>query len=168
MDHTLAAIRTRSLRALYPPPRSPVRWRILDYGAISDNLNQEGSNDMSILDERRNPQDFILSQEAGNLSRDTAHLVDPSVVIPGQVLQFVAATTDVPAHWLPLNAEAPFAAAGIAMYEAATTSGHDVDTAVISRKAEVCGARLTWPEGINETGKAIAIEALAAVGIVVR
>ncbi|MCO5144545.1 MAG: head decoration protein [Aquamicrobium sp.] len=58
--------------------------------------------------------------------------------------------------------------AGIAIYPATTDSGESADIAAIARNAEVNGNCIAWPTGITATEKADAVQALAALGIIVR
>lgn len=58
--------------------------------------------------------------------------------------------------------------AGIAIYGAVTGSGGSADIAAIVRGAEVNGNCIAWPTGISAADKANAVQALAALGIIVR
>lgn len=65
-----------------------------------------------------------------------------------------------------LSDDAPIS--GIAMYPAATGSGETSEITAITRDAEVKGPCLSWPAGATAEQKADAIQALAALGIIVR
>src|SRR5690606_12854689 len=58
-------------------------------------------------------------------------------------------------------------AAGV-LYAAAGSADAAVRALAGTRDAEVAGAMLTWPEGIQSSDKAAAIAALAGLGIIVR
>jgi len=57
---------------------------------------------------------------------------------------------------------------GIAIYGAVTGATETADIAAIARNAEVNGNCIAWPTGITTAEKADAIQALAALGIIVR
>ena len=124
---------------------------------------------MTELNEGRHPAEFILTEANGQRSRGSGRISYNNVVVPGQIVKVLnAATTDSPTEYAPLVAGAGNAAAAIVIYGAAPISGTPIDVAVIQRDAEVNGKILTWPAGIDNTQKAAALTALAALGVIVR
>lgn len=111
--------------------------------------------------------EFILSEANGNQSRDTGTLVDPGSVLIGQTLKITTpATLTAPAIFGP-NVTTDTASDGIAIYST-TTSGANLNIAVLTRNAEVNGNLLYYPGTITATDKLNIAKALAVHGIIIR
>src|SRR5262245_3020047 len=119
-----------------------------------------------ILTETAHPAEFVLSEAAGQRSRDNAQFVDPIVVRVGQPCkQSVAATTDTLATYViattGANAEA------LTLYGGASSSGNNVKIAVLTRDCEVNGRLVDWG-AMSPAEQTIAAATLATKGIILR
>jgi hypothetical protein len=119
------------------------------------------------LTETPHGAEFILSEANGQLSRDAGTLVDPGSVKIGQTLKITTpATLTAPAIFGP-NVTTDTASDGIAIY-ATTTSGANLNIAVLTRNAEVNGNLLYYPGTITNADKLNIAKALAVHGIIIR
>ena len=119
-----------------------------------------------IQNEGTHTAEFILSEANGHRSRGNAWLADPVVVRVGQPLQKTAeATTDKAATYVPATTGANCHA--LAIYAAVSSSGSDVNIAVLERDAEVNGRLISWG-AISSAEQIIGATTLLGKGIVVR
>jgi hypothetical protein len=111
--------------------------------------------------------EFILSEAAGQRSRGAAWLTDPVTIKPGQPIKVAAAaTSDTPTRYIPAVGGADCEA--LSIYGGVSTSGNDLNVAILMRDCEVNGKLINWPTGMTNTEKALGIAKLATNGIIVR
>ena len=110
--------------------------------------------------------EFILSEAAGQRSREGGWLTDPVTIKVGQPVKSVAATSDTPKRWIPAVLGADCEA--LAIYGGTSTSGNDLRIALLVRDAEVNGKLIQWPTGMVQGEKTAGIAKLATAGIIIR
>lgn len=123
---------------------------------------------MTVYTEGRHPGEFLLSEAAGQRSREAITIASGAgVVAPGTVLGKVAAS----GKYVPRDATADDgseAAAAICLYGCDATSA-DQDVSALVRDGEVKGDALTFVIASDEAAeKASAISELGAAGLIVR
>jgi len=116
---------------------------------------------MSIKNMTTRTGEFILSDETR--SRDVV-LVSGGPYQPGEVLGIITSTGKYKKHD-PAKDDGTEDA--VAILYAGKVSGADKDCVVITRDAEVDGKSLDWGN-LSADNKAVAINSLASVGIIVR
>ena len=117
------------------------------------------------IEQARPAASFILSEANGQRSRANGKAI--TALKAGTVVKAVAATSDVPAHYVIVTASNEGDAINIYPITA-PDSGEEADSAFIVRDAEVNGNLLTYPTGANDVDKANIAAALATKGIIVR
>jgi hypothetical protein len=122
---------------------------------------------MAVLTEGRHAAEFLLTEANGARSRETVTLAESQSVVPGAVLGKVTASGEYGA-FDPAAEDGLEAAAGVALYAAATEAAETAPLVIIARDAEVNQHCLEWPSGITDPEKTAAIAQLAALGIIVR
>lgn len=120
---------------------------------------------MAVLTEGRHTAEFLVSEANGHRSREAVTVAAGAA--PGLKAGTVLGTLTSGGNFVilaPGAGDGSQTATGI-LFEAAVGT---VQKTVIRRDAEVNGAHLIWPSGINSGQKTTAIAALAALGIIVR
>src|SRR5262245_24806790 len=121
-----------------------------------------------IQTETGHPGEFILSEAAGQRSRENAFLADPASVKVGQPLKRTAAPnppTQPLATYIPsvLGADCD----ALAIYAATSSSGNDLRIAVLVRDCEVNGLLINWGS-MSTTEQNAGIARFATQGLIVR
>jgi Bacteriophage lambda head decoration protein D len=116
--------------------------------------------------EKAHPTEFVLSEAAGQRSRDNGYLADPVTLRPAQPLTAgAAATTDKPQTFTVATTGANCHA--IALYGGQSVPVDGLRVAVLTRDAEVNGRLIDW--GAMSTAEQVtAVATLATKGIIVR
>lgn len=120
---------------------------------------------MSVMYERPRAGGFIVSEGNKSISRD-AVVIGSGALEAGTVLGRVAAT-GVYLKLDPAAEDGSESAAGI-LFDAVDASAGAANGVAITRLAEVNGAELIWPDGIDGGDKDAALTELAAQHIIVR
>nr|WP_283811052.1 head decoration protein [Bradyrhizobium genosp. SA-3] len=115
------------------------------------------------------PPEFVLKEEAHNLSRENVMFSPSQFIVPGQIVgATVAAAADKRfAAFNPAATDGTQVAAGISVYRVITSPGSTVKSPIISREAVLKGKDLTWPAGITAAQQAEATEQLRTLGITI-
>jgi len=101
------------------------------------------------------PAEFVLKEEANNLSRENVMFSPSQFIVPGQIVgASVAAGADKRFAAFNPAATDGTQAAGISVYRVITSPGSTVKSPIISREAVVKGKDLTWPAGITAAQQA--------------
>jgi Bacteriophage lambda head decoration protein D len=125
-----------------------------------------GQPSYPIMSEPHHPAEFILSEAAGQRSRENAYLADPVTVVVGQPLkQTVAPTATAFGTYIPAAAGADCHA--LALYSGGSLPGSGLKISILARDAEVNGNLIVWG-AITAPEQAIALTTLASKGIIVR
>ena len=110
----------------------------------------------------------LLKYEASHLySRDQVTVLAGEVLPLGAVVGQVSATGKVKALD-PAASDGSEVVCGVLIAPQDALSGDQTDGLMISRHAIVADHALTWPAGITDSQKAIALSQLKALGILVR
>lgn len=110
--------------------------------------------------------EFVLSLLPGYQSRENIVVAAGANLVPGTVLGKVTASGKYVAH-APAAADGSQNAAAIVLTDAPAATA-DARVAAIVRGAEVNGNLLVWNGSITAPQKTTAVNALAALGILVR
>ena len=124
---------------------------------------------MTVFTEGRHAAEFILSEAAGNRSRDAAVVLATTVLVAGEVVMDNGAGKLI-AHDGLLNTAGDVITpvAGIVIYPVANAAT-DTDVALLSRDAEVNQKLVTYPTESTAGGEQAGVNAsLAALGIIAR
>lgn len=128
---------------------------------------------MTVKTEGRHAAEFLLSEAAGNRSRDNVTVKQGQKLVAGQAFQLDGNGKAV-ALTGTLDSQGDLAtpAAGIVLYgvdASATGSNADTPASAIARDAEVNDNLLTYPTESSAGGeKAATVASLKALGIIVR
>lgn len=121
---------------------------------------------MATITEGRHRGEFMVSEASGTRSREDVVVVTGQNLVAGQVVAKITAS----GKWMILTPGASDGsqnAAGI-LYGAVNATAADKKGVIIARDAEVNAGEIAWPVGISAPNKTTAINALAALGIVLR
>lgn len=99
----------------------------------------------------------ITAGGTANVAGDEFYI---DVAVDAEDVEFVA--------FDPTGTDGSEVPAGIAIYGATTGAGETTTISAIVRDAEANGHCIAWPSGITPSAKADAVQALAALGIIVR
>lgn len=124
---------------------------------------------MTTLTEGARDLEFLLSEAAGNRSRENGTLVTGQNLAAGSVLMFdVAKKLTLFVGTEGTDGDPDVAAAGVLCY-ATDASSEDKAVSYIARDAEVIEAELTYgPETTDGEERTSMIQSLRALGIIVR
>ena len=119
-----------------------------------------------IQTEKAHPAEFVLSEAAGQRSRENAYLADPITVQVGQLLtEGAAATTDKFRTYTVATTGAN--AHAVALYGGASIPVDGLRISIIARDAELNEKCIYWG-AMSEAEKATARTTLAGRGIILR
>ncbi|MEJ1173184.1 head decoration protein [Agrobacterium sp. CMT1] len=110
--------------------------------------------------------DVVKDEGKNRFSRDTDTLAQSGKVICGAVLGKVTNTGKFKQLDTAANDGTQIAAAII--LQNADASAADIEVVTLKRRAQVVLQSLTWPAGITAAQQKIAIDQLAALGIIAR
>ena len=120
-----------------------------------------------VLKETGHPAEFILSEAAGQRSRDNATFADPSAVRVGQPCKKASEPTSDQPFGLWTLAAAGADCEALALYGGVSASGNDLKISVLTRDCEVNGKLIDWGT-MAGAEKAAGVAKLAEKGIIVR
>ncbi|WP_299377286.1 head decoration protein [uncultured Kiloniella sp.] len=111
--------------------------------------------------------EFLISEGNGRISRDEIVVKDQTAVLQTATVIGQVAADDEYNQLTPGAADGSQVAAGI-LYRRTNVNGQSARALAITRKAEVNGLLLVWPDGITGPQKTQAISELEAAGIIIR
>ena len=121
---------------------------------------------MTTLTEGRYTGEHIISEASGTRSRDVVTLIAGQSLPPGAVLGKITASGKY-TLLAPAATDGSEVACAV-LFAAVDASAADKAAVVTARDAEVAGAALTWPAGMDAGEKTAATAELKLLGIVIR
>tara|TARA_B100002049_G_scaffold232104_1_gene210755 strand:- start:818 stop:1183 length:366 start_codon:yes stop_codon:yes gene_type:complete len=121
---------------------------------------------MTVLNEGRHTAEFLASEANGYRSRETVTLASGETLEAGTVLGQSTST----GKYAQLNPDstAGYEDAAAVLYDNCDASDGDIQAVIVARDAEVKAGALVWPDGISESNKSDALNALKSAGITTR